>query len=269
MLLVDEPGTRRMFVNDMRGPLHTVSYDGRTVTPYLDINDPKWGVNVQSMGRERGFQSFALHPQFGRAGTPGAGKLYTWTDSANTTPRPDFTPGGGNRTHHTVLFEWTARNPGAATYDGGPPRELLRLEQPFQNHNAGHMSFNPNAAPGSAEFGLLYVAVADGGSGGDPLNLAQNLGSPFGKMSENRSSWIEQQPMASTEFRPAIRLSAKTACSERFTSMGFAILSVLAGTRETEICLSPTLARTSSRSSAWREQARISVGTNGRVVSGL
>ena len=182
MQLVDEPGTRRMFVNDMRGPLYTVSYDGRAVTPYLDINDPKWGVNVQSMGRERGFQSFALHPQFGRAGTPGAGKLYTWTDSANTTPQPDFTPGGGSRTHHTVLFEWTARNPGAAAYDGGPPREMLRLEQPFQNHNAGHISFNPNAAVGSAEFGLLYVAVADGGSGGDPLNLAQNLGSPFGKI---------------------------------------------------------------------------------------
>jgi glucose/arabinose dehydrogenase len=81
-----------------------------------------------------------------------------------------------------VLFEWTARNPGAAAYDGGPPREMLRLEQPFANHNAGHMSFNSNAAQGSAEFGLLYVAVADGGSGGDPLNLAQNLGSPFGKI---------------------------------------------------------------------------------------
>ena len=182
MLLVDEPGTRRMFVNDMRGPLYAVSYDGRTVTQYLNINDAKWGVSVQSMGRERGFQSFAVHPQFGRAGTPGFGKLYTWTDSTNTMPRPDFAPGGGNRTHHTVLFEWTAKTPSAATYDGGPPRELLRLEQPFANHNAGHMSFNPNAAAGSADFGLLYVAVADGGSGGDPLNLAQNLGSPFGKI---------------------------------------------------------------------------------------
>ena len=182
MLLVDEPGTRRMFVNDMRGPLYAVSYDGRTVTQYLNINDAKWGVSVQSMGRERGFQSFAVHPQFGRAGTPGFGKLYTWTDSTNTMPSPDFVPGGGNRTHHTVLFEWTAKTPSAATYDGGPPRELLRLEQPFANHNAGHMSFNPNAAAGSADFGLLYVAVADGGSGGDPLNLAQNLGSPFGKI---------------------------------------------------------------------------------------
>ena len=31
------------------------------------------------------------------------------------------------------------RIPAAATYDGGPPREMLRLEQPFANHNAGHI----------------------------------------------------------------------------------------------------------------------------------
>ena len=182
MLLVDEPGTRRMFVNEMRGPLFTVSYDGRAVTQYLDINAPNWGVSVQSMGRERGFQSFAVHPQFGQAGTPGFGKLYTWTDTSNTTPKADFLPGGGGSTHATVLFEWTAKNPAAATYDGGPPREMLRLEQPFANHNGGHMSFNPLAAPGSPDFGLLYVGVADGGSGGDPLGLGQNLSSPFGKI---------------------------------------------------------------------------------------
>src|SRR5262245_66665635 len=46
MLLVNEPGTRRLFVNDMRGPLYTVSYDGKTVTPYLDINASNRGVNV-------------------------------------------------------------------------------------------------------------------------------------------------------------------------------------------------------------------------------
>jgi hypothetical protein len=182
MLLVDEPGTRRMFVNEMRGPLFTVSYDGRTVTQYLDINASNWGVSVQSTGRERGFQSFAVHPQFGQAGTPGFGKLYTWTDTSNTTPKPDFAPGGGGNTHATVLFEWTAKTPAAATYDGGPPREMLRLEQPFANHNGGHLSFNPLAAPGSPDYGLLYVGSADGGSGGDPLGLGQNLSSPFGKI---------------------------------------------------------------------------------------
>ena len=182
MLLVNEPGTRRLFVNDMRGPLYSVSYDGKTVTPYVDINASNWGVSVQSQGRERGFQSFAFHPQFNQAGTRGYGKFYTYTDSTNMQPTPDFIPAGGMNTHDTVLFEWTAKNPAAATYDGGPPRELVRFRQPFANHNAGLAAFNPLAMPGGTDYGLLYVALADGGSGGDPFNAAQNLGTPFGKI---------------------------------------------------------------------------------------
>jgi Glucose / Sorbosone dehydrogenase len=182
MLLVDEPGTQRMFVNDMRGPLYTVSRDGKAVALYLDINASNWAVNVNSMGNERGFQSFAFHPQFNRSGTPGYGKFYTYTDTANTAVAGDFTSPGKTRTHDTVLLEWTAKNPAAATYDGGAPRELMRWEQPFGNHNGGQLSFNPLASPGSADYGLLYMGAADGGSGGDPMNMAQNLGSAFGKM---------------------------------------------------------------------------------------
>ncbi len=182
MQLVDEPGTGRIFVNDMRGPLYTVSYDGRTVVEYVNIDDPKWGVGVQARSRELGFQSFAFHPQFGQTGTDGYGKFYTWTDSRNTGPAPDFTPSGGGDTHDTVLLEWTARNPMGTGYDGGLPRELLRVQQPYNNHNGGGIGFNPLASPGDSDFGLLYVSVADGGSGGDPLNHAQNLASTFGKI---------------------------------------------------------------------------------------
>jgi len=31
MLLVDEPGTRRLFLHTMRGMIYSISYDGRTV----------------------------------------------------------------------------------------------------------------------------------------------------------------------------------------------------------------------------------------------
>jgi hypothetical protein len=182
MNLVDEPGTRRLFVNDMRGPIYGITYDGKSVTLYLDINDARWGASVQSGGRERGFQSFTFHPQFGRAGTPGFGKFYTYTDTTDQTPPADFTTSNPKSTHDTVLLEWTAKTPGAATYDGDAPRELFRLRQPFANHNAGHLSFNPLAAPGSPEFGLLYLGVADGGSGGDPMRLSQDLSSAFGKI---------------------------------------------------------------------------------------
>ena len=182
MLLVDEPGTHRLFVNDMRGPLYTVSYDGKSVALYIDINDSTWGVNVQSGGRERGFQSFAFHPQFAQQGTPGYGKFYTWTDSKNNQVTPDFRPAGGTNTHHTVLYEWTAKNAAAAKYDGGPPREMMRFEQPFSNHNGGLAAFNPFDKPGSPGYGLLYIGIADGGSGGDPFNAAQHLSSGFGKL---------------------------------------------------------------------------------------
>jgi hypothetical protein len=182
MLLVDEPGSRRLFVSDMRGPLWSVSYDGSAVTEYVDINAQAWGVGVQSQGNERGFQSFAFHPQFTQAGAPGFGKFYTWTDVTDVTTQADFAPLGTQNTHHTVLLEWTARTPGASTYDGGPPRELLRVRQPFSNHNGGHIGFNPLARPGDSDFGILYVGNADGGSGGDPMNMAQNLASAFGKI---------------------------------------------------------------------------------------
>ena len=181
MLLVDEPGTGRLFINDMRGPLYTVTYDGR-VSLYLNIDEGHWAVPVESSGRERGFQSFALHPQFNEPGTAGYGKLYTWTDTEDTGPEPDFASGGGQDSHDTVLLEWTANDPTASTYDGGPPRELLRVEQPFGNHNGGDLAFNPLSSPGDLDFGTLYVGVADGGSGGDPMGLAQNLGSAFGKI---------------------------------------------------------------------------------------
>jgi len=183
MLLVDEPGTRRLFTNDMRGPIYTIARDGKGgATLYLDVNDPKWGVNINASGNERGFQSFAFHPQFARQGAPGFGRFYTYTDTANTTAVADFKPGGGTHTHDTVLLEWTARTPAGATYDGGAPRELMRFEQPFGNHNGGQLSFNTLAAPNSADFGLLYMGSADGGGGGDPINLGQNLSSAFGKM---------------------------------------------------------------------------------------
>jgi glucose/arabinose dehydrogenase len=183
MTLVEEPGTRRrLFVSDMHGLLYVVSSDGRTVSQYLDLRDPNWGVAVQSQGRERGLQSFTLHPQFAQAGAPGFGRFYTYIDIVKDTVAPDFTTPNAESTHETVLLEWRARTPGAATYDGERPRELFRLRQPFANHNGGAIAFNPTARQGTADFGLLYVAVGDGGSGGDPMGLAQNLGSAFGKI---------------------------------------------------------------------------------------
>jgi glucose/arabinose dehydrogenase len=58
----------------------------------------------------------------------------------------------------------------------------MRFEHPFPNHNGGQLGFNPLSTARSADFGMLYIGSADGGSGGDPLDLSQNLNSAFGKI---------------------------------------------------------------------------------------
>lgn len=182
MHMVTEPNAQRRFVSVMTGPIYGVNADGTATTLYLDINAPQWAVQVMSAGNERGLQSIEFHPQFNLSGTPGYGKFYTYTDTVNREPTPDFVSGGERRTHDTVLLEWTARNPSAARYDGSAPKELFRAAQPFPNHNAGQIAFNPLAQSGDQDFGLLYIALGDGGSGGDPLQVGQNLGNYFGKI---------------------------------------------------------------------------------------
>jgi len=182
MHMIDEPGTKRLFVSTMQGPIFAVSGDGKMVNEYVNVNAPQWKIGVQSQGSERGLQSIAFHPQFSQRGARGYGKFYTWTDTTDMSAKADFTHPASGHTHDTVLLEWTARNPAAAAYDGEAPRELLRGAQPFANHNGGEIAFNDAATANSPDYGLLYVGFADGGSGGDPNNVAQNLSSAFGKI---------------------------------------------------------------------------------------
>jgi uncharacterized repeat protein (TIGR03806 family) len=51
---------------------------------------------------------------------------------------------------------------------------ILELEQPYSNHNGGHIAFGPD--------GFLYIGFGDGGSGGDPLGAGQDTGTLLGKM---------------------------------------------------------------------------------------
>jgi glucose/arabinose dehydrogenase len=155
----------------------------------MDLKDLV-GAGFHDESGQQGFSYFAFHPEFAKNGI-----FYTVNSEDKNTGTPDFPVtktifnNKGQRiesSHHDVIREWTATNPAANTFSG-KVREILRIEQPYPDHNTGQLAFNPNAKPGDADYGMLYIAQADGGSDGfpvshtDPLDNAQDLGTPLGK----------------------------------------------------------------------------------------
>ena len=53
-------------------------------------------------------------------------------------------------------------------------RTVFALDQPFPNHNGGHLVFGPD--------GLLYIGLGDGGAAGDPLEAGQDRGQLLGSI---------------------------------------------------------------------------------------
>ncbi len=81
--------------------------------------------------------------------------------------------------------------------------EILRIKQPYSNHNGGCIEFGPDK--------YLYISIGDGGSSGDPENRAQDLSNLFGtilriKINEDGSYSIpDDNPFVdSTDYRSEI-----------------------------------------------------------------
>ena len=102
-----------------------------------------------SVGYEQGLLGIAFNPTGDR--------LYAnYTDTAGD----------------TRIVEWEVERNGRVRR--ASRRELLFVDQPFTNHNGGHLQFGSD--------GFLYIALGDGGSGGDPKGNAQRLDTLLGKI---------------------------------------------------------------------------------------
>jgi glucose/arabinose dehydrogenase len=78
-----------------------------------------------------------------------------------------------DKSQNTIVARYTiSSKTGRADKDS--EKVLLKLKQPYTNHNGGGVAFGPD--------GFLYIGMGDGGSGGDPQNYAQNPDDLLGKM---------------------------------------------------------------------------------------
>ncbi|MFM8978989.1 MAG: PQQ-dependent sugar dehydrogenase, partial [Planctomycetia bacterium] len=73
-----------------------------------------------------------------------------------------------------VLARFRASAGSLVQADPASAQAVLEVEQPWGNHNGGWIGFGPDA--------MLYMALGDGGSGGDPGNRSQDLGQLLGKV---------------------------------------------------------------------------------------
>jgi glucose/arabinose dehydrogenase len=147
---VAEPGdgSGRRFVVEQAGRIRIVDGTALVDRPFLDI-----GAEVRS-GGEQGLLGLAFHPDF-----PTDPRFYV-----------DYTDLDGN----TVVSEFRldAADPNLA--DPASERRLLHIDQPYANHNGGAVVFGPD--------GMLYVAMGDGGSGGDPHGNGQRTDTLLAKI---------------------------------------------------------------------------------------
>jgi glucose/arabinose dehydrogenase len=137
------PGSRSMIVAERSGRLHEVVIDGTGATladgPLLDLSD-----RVGSTSGERGFLGVAVAPDR-------SALVASYTG-----------PGDDSRIDRFDL----SGSPGRLRADERSATSLLTIEQPFANHNGGHVTFGPD--------GMLYIGLGDGGSGGDPEGNGQD-----------------------------------------------------------------------------------------------
>jgi glucose/arabinose dehydrogenase len=134
-----DDNTHRIFIIAQKGVIHVIPNkpDVKKSSVFLDI------VNKVESGGEKGLLGLAFHPDYKNNG-------YFYVNYTHGDPL------------ETVIsrFKVSSTDPNIA--DPKSEVVLLRYRQPYDNHNGGKVAFGND--------GFLYIAVGDGGSGGDPGN---------------------------------------------------------------------------------------------------
>ena len=152
LYLTAPAGDPRLFIVEQAGRIRIVESGQLLAQAFLDIRD-----RVAS-GGEEGLLGVAFHPNY-------AGNGYFYVDYTHLNNARD--------TLYTLIERYSV-SPAPDSADSASHKLILRIVQPYTNHNGGLVMFGSD--------GMLYIGMGDGGSAGDPENRAQNPGSLLGKL---------------------------------------------------------------------------------------
>lgn len=149
VFVTSPPDDERLFIVEQRsgteGRVRIVANGALLARPFLRIAPV-------ATGSEQGLLGLAFAPDYATSG-----RFYVhYNDAAGTT----------RLARYTVSADPDSANPTGEV--------IYSLSQPFSNHNGGWIAFGPD--------GYLWMALGDGGSGGDPGDRAQNIDVAYGKI---------------------------------------------------------------------------------------
>lgn len=174
-------------VVDGRGPIHLIDPIGKDQPRLIvNLNTASPGLNIGSSAAgnsELGVRGFAYHPDFANYAAQGYLKFYTMSCHYTSTrklsgaqvPNHKTPPGAPAPVCDNILAEWKMVSATNLTADPESRREVLRFPQLHTNHGTDALVFDPAT-------NWLYIAVGDGGSQGDPYNVASNVEYLYGKI---------------------------------------------------------------------------------------
>lgn len=140
--------SNRLFLASQQGIIYVIPNrdDVSKAKTFLNIADI---VHYFEKQNEEGLLGFAFHPDYK---TNGHFFVY-------------YTSKDEEKTSVVSRFTVSKNDPNKANPDS--EMEILRIAQPFWNHNGGSIEFGPD--------GYLYIGLGDGGAANDPQMNGQNL----------------------------------------------------------------------------------------------
>jgi quinoprotein glucose dehydrogenase len=148
-------GTNRLFILSEHGQVLVTPNDqaATELTTFLDI-EPQ--VDYEEKENEEGLLGLAFHPKYKENG-----QFFVYYTAKNPP-------------HTSVIsrFRVSASDPNKA--DPSSEEVLLKIKQPYWNHNGGNLAFGPD--------GFLYIGLGDGGLGNDPHKNGQKLSTLLGSI---------------------------------------------------------------------------------------
>ena len=149
LLVRFHPETNAMFVVEQTGKIKLI--EKNITTTFIDLSE---SVMTGPIPDERGLLGMALHPSFDTNGL----FYVSYVDKDNFSVVASY------------FYDSKKQK-----VDLMSERKLFHFEQPYGNHNGGHLEFSPKD-------NYLYLGFGDGGSSGDPQNNAQDLSNFLGKI---------------------------------------------------------------------------------------